>query len=206
MGLLSSSVSITRYFVKGEINGPTIETVHGGLQKFAISKLDNDESVETISGWTSLEHPYNADFDRDTYLFGNYFVFCLRMDKKSISSRIVKKHVTLEINKRLAESKREYLSKNEKKAVKEDVLLLLAKRIPATPNVYDVVWDYEKRSLWFFSNLKAANEELETLFTKAFNLHLIRLFPYTSALYGGTELPDEKMDQLGNLSATFFME
>ncbi|MFZ5571882.1 MAG: recombination-associated protein RdgC [Thermodesulfobacteriota bacterium] len=206
MGLLSSSVSITRYHVKGEISGPTIETVRSGLKQFAISKLDDEEAVDKISGWASLEQPYQTDFDKDTWLFGSYFVFSLRIDKKNISARIVKKHVTREINKRLAESKREYLSKNEKKTVKEDVLLMLAKRIPSTPNVYDVVWDYEKKTLWFFSNLKAANEELETLFTKAFNLHLIRLFPYTTAVCGGTGIPEEKVDQLDGLSATFFTE
>jgi len=44
-----------------------------------------------------------------------------------------------------------------------------------------LVWEYDTASLWFFSNLKAANEALETLFIKSFKLQLIRLFPYTAA-------------------------
>ncbi|MBT8338682.1 MAG: exonuclease, partial [Desulfatitalea sp.] len=47
--------------------------------------------------------------------------------------------------------------------------------------VYDVVWHYESGQVWFFTNLKSANETLETLFLKSFGLHLIRLIPYTMA-------------------------
>jgi recombination associated protein RdgC len=54
--------------------------------------------------------------------------------------------------------------------------------MPATPNVYDVVWQYEQGSLWFFSSLKSANEQLETLFFKSFGVHLIRQIPYTLAM------------------------
>ncbi len=203
MGLLSTSVSLTRYHVKGEISGPVLETVRSGLKKFAMAKNGDEETIEKVCGWTSLEQPYDTNFDKDHFVFGTYFVFCLRIDKKNISAKIIKKHVTQETNKRLAESKREYLSKNEKKALKEDVVLLLAKRIPATPSTYDLVWDYEKSSLWFFSNLKAANEELETLFTKSFNLHLIRLFPYTAAYLSAD---DQAQNQLSTLTSTFIME
>ena len=78
-------------------------------------------------------------------------------------------------------------------------------RIPATPNIYDLVWNYEESDLWFFSNVKAANEELETLFIKSFNLTLLPLFPYTqSALLSG--LTDTEQDILHNLSFTKFSE
>ena len=49
-----------------------------------------------------------------------------------------------------------------------------------------------------FSNLKSANEALETLFIKSFGLHLIRLFPYTTAdLIAG--LSDHERDLLEKL-------
>ena len=72
--------------------------------------------------------------------------------------------------------------------------------IPSIPNVYDLVWQYEKNQLWFFSNLKAANEHLETLFNKSFGLHLIRKIPYTMAAFDQT-LTSTQLDQLNRLSA-----
>ena len=180
MGLLSSSVSITRYKVEGKFEEPVIEAVTRGLKKNILHEIDKDES-EKASGWTSFNNPFKPDFNGSSFLIGNQFVFSLRIDKKSIPSKIIQKYYSLEIEKKLVESNREFLSRNEKKLIKEHVINVLSLRIPATPNIYDIVWNYEEKYLWFFSNLKKANEELETLFSKSFKLTLIRLFPYTMA-------------------------
>ena len=109
------------------------------------------------------------------------------------------------MKKRLENSGREFLSKTEKKDIKDHVLHILNLRIPATPNIYDLIWNYEANTLWFFSNLKGANEELETLFTKSFKLKLIRLFPYTMAALT-SPLSDVEKDAINKLTPTRFAE
>jgi len=173
-------MSITRYQVTGQIDGSVHETVYQGLKKHAIPKIEDDSSEATV-GWTSVETPYAPDFEGYSFVFGTHMVFALRIDKKSIPPKLIQKHYALYVAKRLADTGRHYLSGNEKKSIKDHVVNTLVHRIPAAPNVYDVVWEYDTASLWFFSNLKAANEALETLFIKSFNLQLIRLFPYTMA-------------------------
>ncbi len=180
MGLLSSRMSITRYQVTGQLDGSVHETVYQSLKQHAIPKIEDDGSEATV-GWTSFETPYAPDFEGYSFVFGTYMVFALRIDKKSIPPKLIQKHYALYAAKRLADTGRHYLSGNEKKSIKDHVVNTLVHRIPATPNVYDLVWEYDTASLWFFSNLKAANEALETLFIKSFNLQLIRLFPYTTA-------------------------
>jgi hypothetical protein len=117
---------------------------------------------------------------------------------------VLKKHYNMEMAKRLAESGRDYLSKAEKKQIKDHVLTVLSMRIPATPNIYDILWKYEDGMLWFFTNLKAANEALETLFTRSFKLRLVRLFPYTASLHAGLSAPE--IDALDQLKPTLFVE
>ncbi len=203
MSILSSSVSITRYAVHGKLNAPIIENVLNGLKSNTISEIDNQITDKT-AGWTSFDKPFQPDFDGSSFVFGNYFVFALRIDKKNIPPKVLKKHYTLEAAKRMTESGREFLTKTEKKLVKEHVISGLSLRIPATPNIYDLVWNYEESNVWFFTNLKAANEELETLFTKSFNLSLIRLFPYTAAeLSSG--LSDSQRDELQKIAPTQFV-
>ncbi|MDH3566253.1 MAG: exonuclease [Desulfobacteraceae bacterium] len=180
MGLLSSRISVTRYKVKGRLDGSVHETVYQSLKQRSIPNIEDDGS-DAIVGWTSFENPYAPDFEGYSFVFGAHMVFALRIDKKSIPPKLVRKHCTLEFAKRLADTGRRYLSANEKKAIRDHVVLTLSRRIPATPNVFDLVWDYKEASVWFFSNLKSANEELETLFIKSFGLQLIRLFPYTTA-------------------------
>lgn len=204
MGLLSSSVSITRYRVEGQPVESILETVTAGLKKNTIVEIDNDAADSAI-GWTSFNQPYNPNFEGSSFVIGPHLVFSLRMDKKNISAKIVKKQYTMEMAKKLNESGREYLSREEKKLIKDAVIHSLNTRIPATPNIYDLIWKYEDAELWFFSNQKAANEALETIFTKSFRLSLIRLFPYTAA-YFTAGLTDARRDALSDLAPTRFTE
>ena len=202
MGLLSSTVSITRYKVDGELEQPILENLRTGLKKDVFSEID-DQISEKAVGWTSFDSPYKPDFNGSSHVIGNYFVFSLRIDKKILPGKIIKKYTALETEKRLTQVGRGYLTANEKKMVKEHVLNMLSLRIPATPNIYDLIWNYEASSLWFFTNLKGANEDLETLFLKSFDLGLIRLFPYTSAdITAG--LSNKEKDVLLKLSPSVF--
>jgi hypothetical protein len=197
VGIFSSTVSITRYRIQGHLPSPVMEAVAGGLKKHAISEIDNDTNEKSV-GWTSMHQPYSPDFSGASFIYGEYLVFSLRIDRKSIPSKLIKKHEMIETARRLQDSGRNFLSRQEKETVRDQVESRLARRIPATPNVYDIVWNYEKETLWFFTNLKTANEELETLFARAFKLTLIRLFPYTSAELT-SNLSDREKDTLAAL-------
>jgi recombination associated protein RdgC len=204
MSILSGTVSITRYKVHGKINAPIIDNIADGLKSNTILEIDNQISDKAI-GWTTFDKPFQPDFEGSSFVYGNYFVFALRIDKKNIAAKVLKKHYTIEAAKRLADSGRDFLSKNEKNLVKEHVISKLIVRIPATPNIYDLVWNYEDSVIWFFTNLKAANEELENLFSKSFNLSLIRLFPYTAAELS-SDLSDSQLDELQKISPTLFVK
>ena len=180
MGLLSGAISITRYRVNGKLDDPITDTVYLGLKKNMLPETDNDEASQS-AGWTSFQEPFTPSFEGSSFVYGNYFVFSLRIDKKTIPSKLVKKYVAIETVKKCRATGREFLSKNEKKMIKEHVVSILALRIPATPNIHHVLWNYEASLVWFFSQLKGPNEALETLFKTTFGLTLTRIFPFTFA-------------------------
>jgi recombination associated protein RdgC len=200
MGILSSSASITRYQVMGKLPEPLLETVRDVLKQNTIREIDH-EPMEKSAGWTSFESPFKPDFEASPLVYGTHMIFSLRIDKKKVPGKVLAKQVNMETAKRLAKSDRKTLSKAEKAELKDEVLHRLLQRMPATPNIYDVVWDYEAQTLWLFTNLKAANEELEALFAKTFKLSIIRMFPYTLAdMACGLSAPQR--DALVNLSRT----
>ena len=202
MSLLSASVSITRYKVEGKLETPVLETAAAALKKNSISEIE-DQASEKVSGWTSFEKPYQPDFSGSNFVFGAYLVFALRIDKKTLPAKLIQKHFMIESARRLADSGRQYLSRNEKKILKDKVVEELYLKVPAIPQLYDIIWNYEESVLWFFSNLKAANEELETLFIRSFGLTLIRMFPYTAAQLN-SDLTDTEKDILLKLEPTRF--
>ena len=178
MGLISSTHSVTRYHIDGKIEGSINEKVREGLIKYSIPKIEN-EYDEVSAGWAPLESPYNPDFESFSFLFGTYFVFSLRVDKKSIPAKLIQKYIAMEIEKKKEKSGRDFISKNEKSELKEHVIDVLMHKIPAVPSLYDVLWDYEEKNLYLYTTQKAANEFFETIFLKSFKLKPIRLFPYT---------------------------
>ncbi len=202
MGMLTTTAAITRYLVEGEIQEPILETVAKGLKKHAVQDIDGD-STEKIVGWASFEDPFKPEFEGSSFSIGEYMIFSLRIDKKTIPKKIVKKYIAIEEAKVLSETGREHLSTNEKHMIKDHVVNVLSLRIPATPNFYDVLWKYEDAELWFFTNQKSANEEFETQFSQSFGASLIRLFPYTMA-HLASGLSDRDLDNLAKLSSTSF--
>lgn len=178
MGLVSSTQSISRYHIEGKFEGSAAQEVRNALITHSMPVIESE--YDAISaGWTPFESPYNPDFEKFSIQFGTFFVFSLRIDKKSIPARLIQKHMMMEIEKKKEKTGRDIISKNEKAEIKEMVLDLLMKKIPAVPSIYEILWNYEENNLYFFSTQKAANELFETLFFKSFKLKPIRLFPYT---------------------------
>ena len=198
MPLLSPSTALTRYRVKGTPENSLKDSVFKGLTKYAITSIDDNDSAKTL-GWTSFNNPYQPDFKEYSFIFGSYFTFSLRMDQKSIPTNLVNKYFAIESARKLESTGREFLSRNEKKIIKEHVINTLHLRIPARPNIYNILWNYDSAILMFFTNLKNPNEELETLFAASFNLRLIRIFPYTLADWA-CGLSEQERDTLQRLS------
>jgi DNA recombination-dependent growth factor C len=144
-----------------------MEQVRNGLIQHAIPKMEN-EYEEISAGWTPLESPYLPDFEKFSFVFGSYFLFSLRIDKKSIPAKLVHKQMAIEIEKKKADSGRDFISKNEKSEIKETIMDVLMHKMPSIPNVYDVLWDYDAKTLFLLTTQKAANEFFETIFFKSF--------------------------------------
>jgi hypothetical protein len=204
MGFLSPSTSLTRYRVEGKLENPVMENIYTGLTRNAISDID-ENAAERAMGWTSFHDPFVPTFEGSSFTIGTYFLFSLRIDRKTIPAKVIQKYVAIEHDKKLKASGRDFLSRDEKKRIKEHVINLLTLRIPATPNIYNLLWNHEEESLWFFTNLKNPCEELETLFLTSFHLKLVRLFPYTMAEFNG-KLSGEEYDTFTRLAPSKLME
>ena len=198
MSLISSTHSISRYVIIGKIKGSINQEIQKTLIKHSIPKTESVYN-EITAGWTPLESPYNPDFEKFSFSFGTFFVFCLRIDKKTIPVKLIQKYMAIEIEKTKKKSGRDFISKNEKSEIKELVTDILMHKVPAIPNLYDILWDYENKNLYLYTTQKAANEFFETIFLKSFKLKPIRLFPYT-LIETKSFFPNPQKDKIMNLT------
>jgi DNA recombination-dependent growth factor C len=204
MAFLSSSSSISRYHIEGKFDDSIMENTQTGLKKHSIPEIENEFS-EVAAGWTPFESPFKPDFDKFSFIFGSYFLFNLRIDKKSIPLKLIKKHLSIETDKRLEKTGRSFISKNEKSEIKDLVIDNLMRIIPSVPNIYEVLWNYEESNLFLFTTQKAANELFETIFLKSFDLKPIRLFPYTM-IEKKLKLSDQQKDIVYNQSPLNYLK
>lgn len=179
MSLTSTSASITRFRVFGELNKP-LEAVLSGLEKFSINRQTEENDAEERFGWTCAESPYTPDFG-GCFSIGSYFVFSLRVDKKTVPAKLVQQKITETLKKRMEQREDKSLSKAETKEIKTQVKQMLISNAPFVPTTYDLFWDYEAATVYLLSNNKAVCEKLEDMFSKSFGLRLVHLFPFTIA-------------------------
>lgn len=200
MGLLSNTSAITRYRVNGELPNPITESVYHGLKNRMMTEIDDVESPQSV-GWTTFQDPFVPSFEGSSFVYGSHFVFALRIDKKIVAPKLIQKYTALEGAKKCKATGKAFLTRNEKKIIKGHVTNLLYLRIPATPSIYQIVWNYDDSVLWFFTHQKKPNEELETLFKTSFDLLLTRIFPYTFA-ETSSAMSGLDLDMLASLSPT----
>ncbi|MDI6797897.1 MAG: recombination-associated protein RdgC [Desulfatibacillaceae bacterium] len=204
MGLLSGSSSFARYKINGPIAEPLVETVRQALAQNTVEDIDNKPEEKTL-GWASFEKPFVQDMTQADIVIGHYLVFSLRMDKKTLPARVLRQHAMQETQKRLAASGREFLSKQEKEEVKEQVTKRLFVRLPPVPYFFDVLWNMDTGIVIFFSTQKAAREAFESLFFKSFGVTLIPLYPFTWAQVSAG-LDEDELLELEKLVPAPFVE
>jgi len=127
-------------------------------------------------------------------------VFALRVDQKKIPAKIIKRELEIAIEKKKEEHGRDFLSKNERSELKEQVVDIVTSKTPFTTDLYHVTWNANTNELLFFASPKNAKELFETLFYKSFELKLIPLFPFSLANFKLGCFTEQEKDKLLTLT------
>ena len=182
------SMSARRYRIEGDVPG---------LHHPSFSKRLTDRKFQPLSaheertfGWVTADNCLDTRFSPDTLERGPCAVFALRIDKRRVSSRLLRAMVDLEVRGRAKDAGLEGLAggparrprREEKAEVRCAIAAeLLAKTSPSI-EVHPVLW-YPKRKLAVFLSLsRPANETFRTLFADTFDVSLSSLTPFHRAV------------------------
>ena len=204
MGILSSSVSLTRYRTVGDIPDDFWSEIPDRLKKFKFRDIDQS-SEERSFGWTSFDDMLDTNWTLNTPHKANYMVFALRLDTRRIPPAVMKKHFRLALDQAKTELEakgQKFISRDQKKEIRENVALRLFARTLPIPAVFDVVWDTSGNVIYLGSTSPRVKELFQDLFTNTFEHHLEPQTPYYKAVAGMDK--DQRM-QLGEMEAAILV-
>jgi len=204
MGILSTSLSLTRYKIVENVPDTLWAEIQDRLLKFSFQDIDNTTDERSF-GWVCFDNMLDSSWQTAPPTKGEFLAFALRLDTRRISPAVLKKHFQIhldELRKKLKEQGQKYISREQKKELKEQVKLkLLTKTLPV-PAFFDVVWDIQKNIVYFASTRPKVLELFEELFTKTFELHLEPQNPFFKAL---NILGKEHLPKIENVEPTIFV-
>ena len=100
MGIMSGSMTVCRYRVAGELHEGWRDLYRDRLNEFAFREPPQTTGKEEVEGWAQVHNLLDTSFDDfNKWLYGDYAIFALRVDKKRLPAKLFR----ATLNKRIAE-------------------------------------------------------------------------------------------------------
>lgn len=194
MGFANASCSFTRFRILDTIPQNLWNEIPERLKKFAFQDIDATTEVQA-HGWVAIDDLLDTQWESAPPQKANYIVFSLRFDIRRIPAGVIKKHLQLALKQEMQtiqQQNKQFIARERKKEIKEQVLLRLRQRFLPVPGEFNVLWNTENNEVWFASTQAKMLDLFQELFLQTFDLHLEILTPYSLA----TSLLDEQQTGL----------
>ena len=199
MTLSLRSLSARRYRIEGDLPSVSDAEFSKKLAERAFRPLSEHE--ERTHGWTSADNCLDVRFDAASLARGPCAVFSLRIDKRRVSSRLLKARVDLEMRGRRKDAERDRegaallvradekpgrpksrLSRDERSEVRRQIAEELLRTTTPSMEVHPVLVYPRDRVVLFGALSRPANEVFRALFCDTFDVTLSASTPYHRAL------------------------
>ena len=203
MSILSASLGLTRYRIIEEVPTELLQEIPAKLNKFCFVDIDATADERSF-GWSNVDDMLDMNWTQSPPEKAEYFTFGLRLDTRRIPPAVLKKHYTIALNKELAHNKEQgknFVSRDRKREVKEQVTLRLRARTLPIPAMFDIIWNPPANRIYLTTTNSKVRDLFEDYFTLTFDLHLEPLTPFFMAL---DVLGEDAAPKLENLDPTIF--
>jgi len=180
LGILSSSVSLTRYRIVENVPDELVSEVPQRLKSNAFREIDQT-SDERSFGWVCFDDLLDNQWHTASPHKGHYLAFALRLDTRRIPPAVMKKYLRLALEeaRREQESRgRKIVTRDHKAEIKDRVKQTLMGKTLPVPAVFDVVWDVSSHLVYLGSVSPKVRQLFEDQFIQSFDLSLEPQTPY----------------------------
>lgn len=206
MGIVGGAMTVARYRVEGDLPEHWRDVFRDRLEEFAFREPALDQGKEEVEGWTQVHNLLDAEFgDFNRWLYNDYAVFALRVDKKRLPAKLFKATVDKECQRWCAERELQRCPAQVKDDIKERIEAdWLARTLPSV-SVTECAWSIGGRYLVLHSLSESTADRFRKRFYRTFGMRLVPWSPLdwlssdelvdamvatSPVLYGPAELPE----------------
>ncbi len=196
MAFLSKSASFTSFTV---IDSSSVEKdqIINKLNTFRFRSIDH--SYDEISfGISSIMDPFDEENGTPVIDVDGVLFFSLRIDKRKISSAVLKKKLQQRYAEVMKEKQIPKISRSYKIEIKEAVTCELLRKYEPEPTIFDVSWNLNSGQLYVMSTTAFASSSIEVIFNDVLNMKVVQQVIYTIAESG---LNDDDKNKLNNIAS-----
>lgn len=185
MGAVKGSVSYTRFYVWGELEGSFHDRFMRSIRNRVFEPLNAQEPDDEHMGWCSVHDPFDLELGREKVFQNNFVTLSLRIDRWRIPKPVFNAHFAEAERQHLERKGREKLTKREKDELRTFVNKRLRKQVIPAMKICDMSWDMEGGVVRFWNTSAKMHERFMEIFEKTFKLKLVPESPYANAVRVG---------------------
>jgi DNA recombination-dependent growth factor C len=206
MGAFSGSLTYRQYSVRDALPEGHMPLFQDGIERNVFHPLDPSKDQDRALGWCNPRFAMDLDLDSETYVYTDYIVLAMRVDAWAIPATTLKLYTEAEVQRVMAEQKRESLSRYEHAEAKERVMMELRRRILPTIKVIDMVWNLDQGVVRFFNSSQRMNVDFMDLFESTFGLVLMPYGAFAAAHSQHAGLIEAERERLEVVDPSVFVD
>ncbi|MBN2799537.1 MAG: recombination-associated protein RdgC [Deltaproteobacteria bacterium] len=178
MGITGGAMTVRRLRVEGEVPADFRSVYPDLFATNAFQEPLTEVGKEEVEGWCNYQNLLDTEFnDVDRWLFGDYAVFALRVDKKSLPAKLFSATLAKRCELWAAERNKERCPGSVKAEMKEALEAEWLKRTLPRVAVTEACWNIPQGYLLLHSLSESMMDRFRKRFRNTFGLTLVPLSP-----------------------------
>jgi len=177
MGLLAGAMTARRFRVSGEMPEGWRDHLRDGLENYAFPEHPG-KGKEEVEGWVRVQNLLDREFDDfNLWLYNNYAVFALRVDKRTLPARLFKATLEKQCEQWCEAEGVERVPNTVKLEIKERLEAEWLDRVLPRCQVTEIIWNLDENWVLLGSTSDKLADRVRKRFLQSFGVKLVPWSP-----------------------------
>lgn len=169
VGFISGPLTFSRFVIAGRPPADFPAFFDQQIRRHAFRSPAKGRQEKTV-GWAGIENVLDTDFRHASYAWGDYLLFSLRIDRRTLPPSLLKLRSLEAEKKYLGESARKKIDKTTRERIRDTIREDLLGHTLPTPFFYEICWSASGGSLLLTSLTETVIQDFQELFNASFDL------------------------------------